>query len=203
MSDGPKAARPILSHEAALGQALKRLLDERGITEWELSRQANVKVALVAAALKGSGSVPLAAWCRLAYALRAEVTLSPAPNLARAVGPVETVVDRALLALQGRAGAVGPPSQQPSGNGVGTFVAGHRALLDRLEAFARTPAFARLETTVRACGAGESAAWLAGWLIRPAIGLRGLPIDIALEPDGLDRVDEQLQRIMLNSGGAA
>ncbi|MBK6615004.1 antitoxin Xre/MbcA/ParS toxin-binding domain-containing protein [Ottowia sp.] len=188
-------------NEVELGQALKRLLDERGISEWELSRQANVKIELVAAALKGSGSVPLAAWCRLAFALRAEVTLSPALSQARVVGPVETVVDRALLALQERAGVEDTPRQQPSGDGVGAFVSGHRALLDRLEEFARTPAFARLQATVSTCGAGESAAWLAGWLIQPAVGLGGLPIDIVLEPGGLDRVNEQLQRIMLNPGG--
>ncbi|MFT7722213.1 MAG: DUF2384 domain-containing protein [Roseateles sp.] len=202
MSDGPNAARPILFHEAALGQALKRLLDERGISEWELSRQANVKVELVAAALKGSGRVPLAAWCRLAFALGTEVTLIPSPNLARAVGPVETVVDRALSALQDRAG-VGSTLQQPAGDGVGAFVSGQRVLLDRLELFALTPAFARLQATVRTYGAGESAAWLAGWMIRPAIGLGGLPIDIVDEPGGLKRVDEQLRRIMVNPGGAA
>lgn len=203
MSDGPNAARPILFHEAALGQALRRLLDERGISEWELSRQANVKVELVAAALKGSGSVPVAAWCRLAFALGAEVALIPSPNFAWAVGPVETVVDRALLALQERAGVESPPPQQPSGNGVGAFVSGQRTLLDRLELFALTPAFVRLQATVRTYGIGESAAWLSRWLIQPAVGLGGLPIDIVDEPGGLDRVDEQLQRLMADPGGAA
>ena len=100
-------------NEAELGQALRRLLEERGISEWELSRQANVKAELVAAALKGSGSVPLAAWCRLAFALGTEVTLTPSQNHARADGPVETVVDRALLALQERAGVESTPPQQP------------------------------------------------------------------------------------------
>jgi hypothetical protein len=203
MSDGPNVARPILFHEAALGQALKRLLDERGISEWELSRQANVKIALVAAALKGSGSVPLAAWCRLAFSLGTEVALIPSPNLARAFGPVETVVDRALLALEARAGAEAALHRQPSGAGVDAFVSGQRALLDRLELFALTPAFARLQATVRPHGMGESVAWLAGWMIRPAIGLGGLPIDIVDGPGGLDRVDEQLQRIIANPGDAA
>lgn len=190
-------------NEAELGQALKRLLGERGISDWELSRQANVKVELVAAALRGSGSVPLAAWCRLAFALGTEVALIPSPNLARAVGPVETVVDRALLALQQRAGAEAAPHRQQSGDGVDAFVSGQRALLDRLELFALTPAFARLQATVRTYGTIESTAWLAHWLIQPASGLGGLPIDIVDEPGGLDRVDEQLQRIMADPGDAA
>lgn len=157
MSDRPNAARPSLFHEAALIQALKRLLDERGITEWELSRQANVKAELLAAALKGSGSVPQAAWCRLAFALGTEVTLIPSLHLVRAVGPVETVVDRALSTLQDRAG-VGSTLQQPTGDGVGAFISGQRALLGRLELFALTPAFARLQATVSANRVGESAA---------------------------------------------
>lgn len=188
-------------NEAELGQALKRLLDERGISEWELSRQANVKAELIVAALKGSGSVPLAAWCRLAFALGTEVTLTPSQNHARVVGPVETVVDRALLALQGRAGDEDTPCQQPSSAGVGAFVSGQRALLDRLEEFVRTPAFARLEASARTYGAGEPAEWLARWLIQPAVGLGGLPIDIVLNPGGLDLVAEQLLQIMVNPGG--
>lgn len=189
-------------NEVELGQALRRLLEERGISEWELSRQANVKAELVAAALNGSGSVPLAAWCRLAFALGTEVMLTPSQNHARAVGPIETVVDRALLALQGRAGDEDTPHQQPSSGGVGAFVSGQRFLLDRLEEFALTRAFARLEALARTHGAVEPAEWLARWLIRPAVGLGGLPIDIVLNPGGMDLVAEQLLQIMVNPGGA-
>jgi len=189
-------------NQAELGQALRRLLEERGISEWELSRQANVKAELVAAALKGWGSVPLAAWCRLAFALGTEVTLTPRQNHARAVGPFETIVDRALLALQEGASDEDTPHQQLSNGGVGTFVSSQRSILDRLEEFARTPAFARLEASARAHGAVEPAEWLAHWLIQPAVGLGGLPIDIVLNPGGMDLVAEQLLQRMVNSGGA-
>lgn len=80
-------------NEAELGAKLRLLLEESGRSAWELSRRANVKSALVSAALRGSPSVPIAAWCRLARALDREVGLVPAPPCVRNVGPVESEVD--------------------------------------------------------------------------------------------------------------
>jgi AbrB family looped-hinge helix DNA binding protein len=90
------SARRCPVNEAELGVVLKRLLEESRHSEWELSRRANVKASLVSAALKGSGSVPLAAWCRLAHAFEHELTLAPLTPLVRAVGPIDSVVDVAL-----------------------------------------------------------------------------------------------------------
>lgn len=89
-------------NEVQLGKALKALCDERGLSEWELSHQSNVKIEMVAAALRGSGNVPLNAWRRLANALNVELSLSPRSEPILEVGVVETVVDRALRCLKER-----------------------------------------------------------------------------------------------------
>jgi hypothetical protein len=155
-----------------------------------------VKIELVAAALKGlgvsfGGMVPIG----LCTTGRGHAESRAKPGQGR--GPVETVVDRALLALQDGQALKTPRVNSRQVMAL-AYCFGHRALLDRLRSSRDRPS---RQATVGTCGAGESAAWLAGWLIQPAVGLGGLPIDIVLEPGGLDRVNEQLQRIMLNPGG--
>ena len=83
-------------NEAELGVALTRLLEESGRSEFELSRRADVTSELVSAALLGSGSVPIAAWCRLARALERELDLAPSPPCVRPEGPIESFVDVAI-----------------------------------------------------------------------------------------------------------
>lgn len=87
-------------NEVDLGKALKAIANERGLSEWELSRQANVKIDLVAAALRGSGHVPVGAWCRLATALNIDLALTDRTEPIRAVSAVETFIDRALRRLR-------------------------------------------------------------------------------------------------------
>ncbi|WDZ97348.1 hypothetical protein Herbaro_06045 [Herbaspirillum sp. WKF16] len=89
-------------NEIDLGKTLKALANERGLSEWELSRQSNVKIDLVAAALRGSGHVPIGAWCRLATALNIELTLTDRTETIRPVSAVETMIDRALRRLRKR-----------------------------------------------------------------------------------------------------
>lgn len=78
---------------------------------------------------------------------------------------------------------------------IDSIIAEDRALLDRLEQFARTPEYARLLATVVELMGAESEPWLARWLTRPAFGLGGAPIDIASEPGGVDLLVSQLARI--------
>lgn len=172
-----------------LGNELRRLIDERGLSVWVASRRANVKEALVLAALNGSGSLPVAALFRLAHSLDKEITLTALPQRARVSGPVENVVARALRGL-------GPTHD------VFAFISDQRTLMTRLEEFARTPGFVRLQETIKALEGDDASAWLGAWLVQASVGLGGLPIDIALEPNGIDRLDTHLRRISLNPGGA-
>ncbi len=87
-------------NEVELAARLRAALDDSGRTAWELSRQANVKLQLVEDLLKGSASVPLGAVIRVADALEFEVELAPRPAPTRGVGPVETVVDKAIERLR-------------------------------------------------------------------------------------------------------
>lgn len=81
---------------------------------------------------------------------------------------------------------------------VEAFIAEQRGLLGRLESFMRTPGFERLCGTLRRGGAEGSEMWLAAWLVQPALGLGGVPIDVLEEVEGLDRVDELLLRVLTN-----
>ncbi|MFG6459800.1 hypothetical protein [Roseateles sp. BYS96W] len=87
-------------NEVELAARLRAALAASGRTEWELSRRANVKLALVEAVLGGTGAVPLAALVRVAAALEMEVDLVPAQAARRNAGPVPTVVDAALERLR-------------------------------------------------------------------------------------------------------
>jgi len=76
-----------------------------------------------------------------------------------------------------------------------TIIAADRALLVRLEEFAQTPTYQRFLATVTEHMGAESEPWFAHWLIQPAFGLGGLPIDIAGQPGGVDMLLEHLVRI--------
>lgn len=78
---------------------------------------------------------------------------------------------------------------------IDAVIAADRALLERLEQFARTPEYARLLATVVEHMGGEAEPWLAHWLVRPAFGMDGRPIDIAEVPGGVDLLVDQLARI--------
>jgi uncharacterized protein (DUF2384 family) len=78
---------------------------------------------------------------------------------------------------------------------IDAVIAADRLLLERLEHFACTPEYARLLDTVISHMDAGSERWLAHWLIRPAYGLGGRPIDIASEPGGVDLLVDQLVRI--------
>lgn len=78
---------------------------------------------------------------------------------------------------------------------IGAIIAADRALLERLEQFARTPAYVRLLATAVEQMGEEAEPWLAHWLIRPAFGLGGRPIDLAEQPGGVDLLVGQLTRI--------
>jgi len=74
-------------------------------------------------------------------------------------------------------------------------IAADLALLERLEHFARTPAYAVLLDTVNRHMGDDQEEWLAHWLIHRAFGLGRLPIDIAQEPGGVEILVDQLIRI--------
>ena len=80
------------------------------------------------------------------------------------------------------------------------FIATRRALLDRLELFLTTDSYRRLQAVVDASDADLPDAWLAEWIISPAFGLDGLPIDIVNAPGGVDLLEEHLKRIVHHTG---
>lgn len=75
------------------------------------------------------------------------------------------------------------------------FIAIKRSLLDRLERFVSTPQYQRLHTVIGDAEANLPEAWLLEWLVTPAFGLGGLPIDIAGEPGGVEVLEAHLKRI--------
>lgn len=79
---------------------------------------------------------------------------------------------------------------------VDVYIAQQRALLDRLEEFARTSEYERLLHTVKQYASEDPETWLAEWLISPALGLGGkVPIDVVTEPGGIDQLIDVLGRI--------
>lgn len=78
---------------------------------------------------------------------------------------------------------------------VSTFIAEQRELLVRLERFAKTAEFRRLQAVGTQVAGDEAEVWLAGWLIQPAFRLGELPIDAVLRPGGIELVEAQLIRI--------
>jgi hypothetical protein len=70
-----------------------------------------------------------------------------------------------------------------------------RADLDDLERFSRTHAYAQLLRAAWQCRTPDRERWLADWLITPAFGLGSRPLDLASEPDGVNRLISQLTQI--------
>lgn len=75
------------------------------------------------------------------------------------------------------------------------FIATQRKLLDRLERFAETEDYRRLQAAVGPIAAGDLDGWLAKWLTQPSLGLRELPIDAVARPGGVELVEQHLLRI--------
>ena len=78
---------------------------------------------------------------------------------------------------------------------VDAYIAQQRALLDRLEEFARTPEYERLLRTANQYASKDPEPSLAKWLTWPAFGLEGkIPIDVVTEPGGIDQLVDLLGR---------
>jgi hypothetical protein len=74
------------------------------------------------------------------------------------------------------------------------FIAGQRRVLEDLEKFVETPEYLRLLAAAGPTpGDQDLELWLAQFLIEPAPGLKGLPIHVLSEPDGVHRVEQYLQ----------
>ena len=83
---------------------------------------------------------------------------------------------------------------------VAAFIATQRELLDRLERFAETEDYRRLQAAVAPMAAGDLEGWLAEWLIQPSFGLSELPIDAMARPGGLELVEQHLLQIAAFNG---
>lgn len=82
---------------------------------------------------------------------------------------------------------------------VDAFISDQRLRLDQLESFVQTPEYQRLLAVAKGVNA-EAEVWLAEWLIRPAFGLAALPIDVAVEPGGVDLLAGHISQISSNTG---
>lgn len=91
--------RPSRQQSSSIHQQLRLAFGVIGLSEWELTRRANVRAALVTAALSGNEAISVGAMRRLAHALDLELILTPAEPLNRPVGAVPTVVDRAIMTI--------------------------------------------------------------------------------------------------------
>jgi len=89
----------------AIHVQLRQAVEASGFGEWELSRRANVKQALVVELLRGGSGVPVAALERLAQALDLDVILVPSEPRKRKVGAITTFVDRVVMGLAPESGA--------------------------------------------------------------------------------------------------
>lgn len=79
--------------------------------------------------------------------------------------------------------------------GVAAFISEQRDLLRRFEKFIETPEYRRLLPTAARITDGELEPWLSEWLTQPVYGLDGLPIDVALQPGGVELVEQHLRWI--------
>lgn len=77
---------------------LREAFENSGMSEWELSKRANVKATLVTQALSGGEAISVGALRRLAYSLDLELLLAPAKPEPRRDGAVQTIVDCAMMA---------------------------------------------------------------------------------------------------------
>lgn len=79
---------------------------------------------------------------------------------------------------------------------VAAFIAEQRKVLDDLEKFVETPEYHRLLEAVGPVVVDEDRGpWLSQWLIEPSYGLRGLPMDVAVQPGGVERLEQHLKWI--------
>jgi hypothetical protein len=81
------------------------------------------------------------------------------------------------------------------------YVAEQRVLLDRLQAFVRTPGFKPLQEALRQGDAEGSEKWLAAGLTQPASGLCQIPLDLIEEQGGIERVRVNLLQALTNASG--
>lgn len=188
---------------AGYGSELLLLLEARGWSTWELARAAEVKLELANAALGGSGSLPVEALRRMAHVLDAELRLLPTPWEPRQIGPVESVVDKAVRVLEERqAAAVAASGGGRLPDEAGAFIHEQRNLLERLAEFASTPGFLQLQRTLAGLGVSDgAAAWLCQFLMQRAFELGEMPLDVVQRPGGLGVVDAHIRRLILNPIG--
>jgi hypothetical protein len=83
---------------------------------------------------------------------------------------------------------------------VAAFISAQRELLDRLERFAESADYRRLQAAVGPIAAGDLEGWLAEWLIKPSFGLRELPIEAVARLGGVELVEQHLLRIVSFNG---
>ncbi|RYH00013.1 MAG: hypothetical protein EON58_01830 [Alphaproteobacteria bacterium] len=76
--------------------------------------------------------------------------------------------------------------------GVYAYITEQRELLARLERFAGTSEYRFLLAAIEPMAVENPEPWLSEWLIHPAPGLGGLPIDAVALPGGVDRVQQHL-----------
>lgn len=81
-------------------------------------------------------------------------------------------------------------------NEVDGFISQQRDLLNRLEAFSRSPQFQVLAKVGREVFQEPSDYELARWLLQPVYGLDTRPLEMVEEPGGLAQVIDRLQRIL-------
>lgn len=81
-------------------------------------------------------------------------------------------------------------------DGVTAFIAAQRALLSRLERFAQTPSYDRLLKKACEFAADDPEPWMVDWLIQPMWGDGRCRLDVAEEPDGIELLLDQLQRVV-------
>jgi hypothetical protein len=79
---------------------------------------------------------------------------------------------------------------------VAAFIAEQRKVLDELEKFVEAPEYRRLlAAAVPILVDEDPEPWLSQWLIEPAFGLKGRPLEVAAQPGGIERVEQHLKWI--------
>ena len=74
------------------------------------------------------------------------------------------------------------------------ILARKRAELDAVERFAQTTGYERVLQAARSHRPRDPERWLVDWLLQPAFGLGSRALDIAVEPDGVNRLIDCLAR---------
>lgn len=77
---------------------------------------------------------------------------------------------------------------------VAAFIAEQRKVLDELEKFVETPEYRRVLAAAGPILVDEDPEpWLSQWLIEPCRGFDGLHMDLAIQPGGVERVEQYLK----------